>query len=218
MLLLLGCALSASLALNMLLPVAKRHSGQTLAKNKDALSEKVKYAYRELARRIRHIGLVRETIANLKREQLAESCNKDIPELLDIVSLGLSAGLSFDASLGLYCAHSNTRLSDEFRKTMSSWQMGLKSRSQALDDLAQFIGGASLKRFCASVSEALLFGTPLAATLEQQADVMREEQRTLSQERIEEVPVRMLIPLGTLIVPAMLLAILGPLLASAFSN
>jgi tight adherence protein C len=35
------------------------------------------------------------------------------------------------------------------------------------------------------------------------------------EEEIERVPVKMLIPLGTLIVPAMLLAILGPLLGSA---
>jgi len=35
------------------------------------------------------------------------------------------------------------------------------------------------------------------------------------EEQIEKAPVKMLIPLGTLIVPAMLLAILGPLLSSA---
>ena len=35
------------------------------------------------------------------------------------------------------------------------------------------------------------------------------------EEEIERVPVKMLIPMGTLIVPAMLLAILGPLLGSA---
>lgn len=35
------------------------------------------------------------------------------------------------------------------------------------------------------------------------------------EEEVEKVPVKMLIPLGTLIVPAMLLAILGPLLGPA---
>lgn len=168
--------------------------------------------------RLKKIGFIKDLIESLRCAQLRESCNRDVPELLDIVSLGLSAGLSFDAALGLYCAHSQTKLAAEFKSAMSSWQMGLMSRSQALDELAQTIGGTSLKRFCSSVSEALLFGVPMAATLEQQADVMREEQRAASQERIEEVPVRMLVPLGTLIVPAMLLAILGPLLSSAFSN
>ena len=44
---------------------------------------------------------------------------------------------------------------------------------------------------------------------------MRDEQRSLVEEEIERAPVKMLVPLGTLIVPAMLLAILGPLLGSA---
>ena len=38
------------------------------------------------------------------------------------------------------------------------------------------------------------------------------------EEEIEKVPVKMLIPLGTLIVPAMLLAILGPLVAPALGT
>ena len=37
------------------------------------------------------------------------------------------------------------------------------------------------------------------------------------EEEIEKAPVKMLVPLGVLVVPAMLLAILGPLLASAAS-
>ena len=65
------------------------------------------------------------------------------------------------------------------------------------------------------VCESLAFGSPLAEALERQAQVMRDEQRSLVEEEIERVPVKMLIPLGTLIVPAMLLAILGPLLGGA---
>ena len=68
-----------------------------------------------------------------------------------------------------------------------------------------------------AVCEALAFGSPLADALEHQAASLREEQRSATQQRVEEAPVRMLIPLGTLVVPAMLLAILGPLLSGALS-
>jgi len=64
------------------------------------------------------------------------------------------------------------------------------------------------------VTEALELGTPLAATLDRQAHLAREEQRALVEERIERAPVKMLIPLGSLVVPAMLLAIVGPLVAA----
>ena len=47
--------------------------------------------------------------------------------------------------------------------------------------------------------------------------IMRAEHPMAVEEQIEKAPVKMLIPLGTLIVPAMLLSILGPLLSTAMA-
>ena len=140
---------------------------------------------------------------------------RELPELLDVVVLGLSAGLSFDASLSLYCGRYRSELSVSLQRAMRSWQMGLESRADALDGLARALGSPSLRRFAAAVSEAIAFGTPLVATLERQAEAIRDQQRSDTEERIEKAPVKMLLPLGTLVVPAMLLAILGPLLSFA---
>lgn len=145
-------------------------------------------------------------------------CEREMPEFLDVVALGLSAGLSFDASLELYCQRSSSPLSREFQHAMQYWRMGIKSRARALSDMSLSIGARSLSKFCHAVCESLSFGVPLAQTLEHQSDLLREEQRAQIQERIEEVPVRMLIPLGLLVVPAMLLAILGPLLSASLAN
>lgn len=174
--------------------------------------------FNELRLRVLRLRFIRSVQETSQHNYVLDVCNKEMPELLDILSLGLSAGLSFDAALELYCANSKSALAAEMRKTMMLWQMGLYSRREALKKLSERLSISSLQRFCFAVCEALSFGSPLAATLEHQSDAMREEQRALVQERIEEVPVRMLVPLGTLVVPAMLLAILGPLLASAFSG
>ena len=170
-------------------------------------------------------GGTSEVVARLKgipalrraREREA-ACERQMPEMLDILALGLSAGLSFDASLELYCSGSDDELAQRLLATMRGWQMGLEGRREALEGLAARVSAPSLVRFCASVSEALSFGAPLAQTLERQADAIREEQRASVERRIEEVPVRMLVPLGTLVVPAMLLAILGPLLCAALGG
>jgi tight adherence protein C len=138
-----------------------------------------------------------------------------MPTFLDVVTLGLSAGLSFDASLELYCKRYDTDLSKTMRGTLQLWRIGVKSRAEALEEMARELDVPAMTRFVATVSEALAFGTPLAETLERQAQVIREEQRAQMEEEVEKVPVKMLIPLGTLIVPAMLLAILGPLLGPA---
>ena len=142
------------------------------------------------------------------------ACLSELPVLLDVVTLGLSAGLSFDSSLELYCERYETALSRAFSEAMLSWQIGIKSREEALGGLADELGVAALRRFASVVGESLAFGAPLAESLERQAQVIREEQRSQVEEEIERVPVKMLVPLGTLIVPAMFLAILGPLLGA----
>ncbi len=142
------------------------------------------------------------------------ACLGELPVLLDVVTLGLSAGLSFDASLELYCARYHNELSAAFSEAMLGWRIGARGREEALWDLAEELGVTALRRFASVVGESLAFGTPLAEALERQAQAIRDEQRSQVEEEIERVPVKMLVPLGTLIVPAMFLAILGPLMGS----
>lgn len=148
--------------------------------------------------------------AREKKEALAQ-----MPVMIDVVVLGLSAGLSFDSSLELYCSRYGDALSRELGHALLSWRMGAETRGEALERAASSLSVPQLARFGSVVCESLAFGSPLAETLERQAQVMRDERRSLVEEEIERAPVKMLVPLGTLIVPAMLLAILGPLLGSA---
>ena len=142
---------------------------------------------------------------------------RDMPCFLDIVTLCISAGLSFDASIEMYCQRFDTDLARLLSDAMLSWRMGVVGRADALDKLASEVDAPAMARFGAAVNDALAFGAPLAEALEQQAHVIREEQRAQVEEEIEQLPVRMLIPLATLIVPAMLISILGPLLGPALS-
>lgn len=144
-----------------------------------------------------------------------ERVSRDMPAFLDIVTLGLAAGLSFDASLELYSARFDTELARLVTDALLSWRMGYRGRAEALEEMAREVDVPALHRFALTVSESLALGVPLSHTLSQQAEVLRDEQRADVEARIEQAPVKMLVPLGTLIVPAMLLAILGPLLGPA---
>lgn len=148
------------------------------------------------------------------RERAARTeCLRDLPLLLDVLTLGLLAGLSFDASLELYCEHEEGELARRMGEAMLTWRMGVDGRAQALRGLAERLESPAFGRFADVVAQALEFGSPLAQALSDQARLMRDERQSQLEEEIERVPVRILIPMGTLIVPAMLLAILGPLLS-----
>lgn len=167
---------------------------------------------------LRHMPRVRRALEREGSARVTRACERQMPEFLDILGLGLSAGLSFDASLALFCDRRDCELSREIRAAMISWQMGMEGRSEALSSLSARLGSPSFEGFCSAATEALSFGAPLAQTLEHQAVSIRQEQRSRVQERIEKVPVKMLVPLGTIVVPAMLLAILGPLLSAALAG
>ena len=155
--------------------------------------------------------------ASRRRELKARRarCLREMPTLLDVLTLGLSSGLSFDASLELYCSRYDDELAGALAEAQLSWRLGVESRQDALSRVASELGVAALQSFAATVSQALEFGSPLAAALERQSQAIRDEQRSQIEEAIEQVPVKMLVPLGTLVVPAMLLAILGPLVGSS---
>lgn len=153
--------------------------------------------------------------ALLSEAERRRRCLGELPVMLDVLTLGLAAGLSFDASLELYCERYAGELSRALSKSMLAWRMGIRSREAELARLADELGLPAFRRFASMVSESLSFGTPLAEALEHQGEAIREEQRSRVEEEIERVPVKMLVPLGTLIVPAMLVAILGPLLGQA---
>lgn len=163
------------------------------------------------------LDVVKEYRRKERAKRLQRSCIYEVPHMFDIVTLGLSAGLSFDASLTLYLERSNSYLAHELKQAQTMWTLGAQTREEALFNLAQELEAPTLKRFASAVVEALEFGVPLATTLSKQAQDIRGEQRAQAQEMIEKVPIEMLLPLGVLVVPAMLVAILGPLLSSALA-
>ena len=75
--------------------------------------------------------------------------------------------------------------------------------------------GAGPRRFGATVCQALAFGAPVSDALLAQSREIREANRAEIERAIERAPVKILIPTGTLILPALLLAILGPLLSAS---
>ena len=172
-------------------------------------------AVKRIDEALRELPATRRLIESARRREQRNRLLRELPQLMDVVTLGLLSGLSFDASLSLYCERYDSSTSRLFEEAMTSWRLGVCTREEALGAMAERMDVGALRRFSAVVAQALHFGSPLAQTLERQSRAIREEQRSEVEEEIERVPVRMLIPRGTLIVPAMLLAILGPLLGGS---
>ena len=137
---------------------------------------------------------------------------KHLPEMLDVLSLGLRSGLSFDRSLDAYVDHFDTLLSRSLASAKRQWTLGFSSRDEALRSLADAYDSTLFSRCVEAIVRSLRFGSSLAESLESIAGEARSAYRAVRQERVAKAPVKMMIPTGALMLPAMLLLVLGPVL------
>ena len=78
--------------------------------------------------------------------------------------------------------------------------------------LARAYDSALFERVAESIIRSLRFGTSLAETLSILSAEARSIRKSKIEERVAKAPVKMLVPVGALILPAMLILIMGPVL------
>lgn len=146
------------------------------------------------------------------RDDLRRACDRQLDTLADIVAMGMRGGLSFDAALALYCEKFPGELSQVMRAAQLKWRSGVATRERALQDAADQAGSQLVKRFSDTVVQAMGYGSPLAGMLTTLARDIRRERFAQIERQVEKVPIKMLVPTGTCILPAMLVLIMGPVL------
>ncbi len=142
----------------------------------------------------------------------AQEMESHLPEMLDVVALGMRSGLSFDRSLSLYIDHFDTLLAKAFDLAQKQWTCGLIPRDEALCQLAASYDSTTFGRVIESIVRSLRFGSSMVESLEAASTEARASYRAAKQEQVAKAPVKMMIPTGVFILPAMLILVLGPVL------
>lgn len=138
-----------------------------------------------------------------------EEILKSLPDVLDLLSVSVEAGLGFDAALQKVIDKSGGPLSDEFAKTLQEINIG-KHRREALRDMAERVAVDDLTTFLASIIQAEQLGVSIANVLRLQSGQLRANRRMRAEEKAQQAPVKILIPLLLFIFPCILLVLLGP--------
>jgi len=138
-----------------------------------------------------------------------EKISNQLPNVLDILSVSIEAGLGFDAAVLKVIERYQGPLIDEFALFYREIQMG-KSRREALSSFAQRSLVPELQTFTAAVIQSDLYGTPIKNVLHSQAIQLRTLRRQQAQEKGMKAPVRMVIPMVLFIFPVIFIVLLGP--------
>ena len=137
---------------------------------------------------------------------------RHLSEAIEVMCLGLRAGLSFERSLELYCESFPSQLSAELSNAQQMWHTGLLTREASLRNLAASYHSVLFSRMVESIVRSMRFGSPLAETLEDLAHEARKMHRAHVEEMVMKAPVKMMLPVGLLILPSMLLLVMGPIM------
>ena len=146
------------------------------------------------------------------RKRRALDAEQHLSEMLEVVALGLRSGLSFDLSFALYGSHFEGEFAQAYGRAYRRWALGLMTREESLRQLAEAYECEQLRRMVDGTVRSLRLGTSLTGVLEEAASQSRASYRAALEERVAKAPVKMMLPTGTLILPAMLLMVMGPVL------
>jgi len=134
---------------------------------------------------------------------------KTLPDALDLLTISVEAGLPFDGAMQRVADKWDNELSRGFQRLLTEMQVG-KSRRDALRDMADRMDVSDVTSFVAALIQADQLGISIAKVLRIQAEQMRIKRRQRAEEKAQQAPIKMLLPMTFLIFPTILIIILGP--------
>lgn len=140
---------------------------------------------------------------------LRRSAVHEVPNLLDLVAICVTAGLSPPLALERAAVSARGPLRESLERARREVALGGSWRT-ALRDAADRLDLRDVRRLALALERGQRFGAPIADHLRRLAREVRNERTALAEERARRAPVLMLFPLVFLILPAFLLAAVIP--------
>lgn len=134
---------------------------------------------------------------------------KAMPDALDLLTICVEAGLSFDSAMSKVSEKWENQLSLAFGRVIREIQLG-KLQREALRDMSDRLGINEMTSFVAAVIQSQQLGVSMAKVLRIQSEQMRMKRRQRAEEEAHKAPVKMIFPMGILIFPSILIILMTP--------
>ena len=151
------------------------------------------------------VELILKNNINKRQSQI----EKELPDVLDLLTISIEAGLGFDAAMQRVVQKSKGPISEEFNQTMQEMRIG-KTRKEALRDMSLRVGVNDLNKLVDAIVQGDQLGVSLGNILRNQSDQTRINRRQRVEEKAMKAPVKMLIPMVLFIFPTIFIVILAP--------
>ncbi len=147
----------------------------------------------------------------LKAAARAKLALRELPDVLDLLTVSLEAGLGFDAALSKLVSKSDGVLCAEFQRCLEEIRLG-KTRREALIGVRDRVVLDELRVLISSILQAERLGIGMVQVLRVQSAEVREQRRQRAEEAAMKAPIKMLFPLVLFVFPSLFIVLLGPAL------
>ena len=147
----------------------------------------------------------------------SEQLQRDLPDAIDLLTISVESGLGFDAAVQQVARNTEGPLAEEFSRVLREMQIG-QGRADALRALGERTNVPDVRTFVGAMVQADSFGIPVAQVLRVQSAEMRVKRRQRAEEKAQQVPVKITIPLIFCILPTLFIAVMGPAVLSIMDS
>lgn len=138
-----------------------------------------------------------------------EEIINQLPGVLDLLSISVTAGLGFDQALMQVSRKDKGALIEEFEIARREISLG-KPRKDSLSDLADRCQVEEIKTFVSAVNQSDELGISLKNVLIAQSGAIRAAHKQRIEEKAMKTPVKIIFPIVIFIFPVIFIVILGP--------
>ena len=160
------------------------------------------------------IGIVGADAYIARRQRiLSEGYRRVFPDLLDLLTVCVDAGLSLEASLDRVTgeiAKQNRELGLNLLMVSAEMRAG-RSTVDSLESLADRLGLDEARSFVLVLRQSVELGSDVGEALHVFSDEMRGKRLLRAEEAANKLPVKMTLPMGLFIFPVILLVIMLPI-------
>jgi tight adherence protein C len=149
-----------------------------------------------------------------KSAHRADQIRRSLADAVDLLTISVEAGLGFDAALQQVARNTTGPVAEEFSRVLREMQLGM-SRADALKAMGTRSNVDDLSTFVGSMVQADAFGIPIGQVLRVQSSEIRVKRRQYAEEKAQQVPVKIMIPLILFILPCLFIVVMGPAVLNA---
>jgi tight adherence protein C len=152
-----------------------------------------------------------------KSKQRNRLALKELPDILDLLTVSLEAGLGFDSALSKLIAKKQGIVTSEFRRCLEEIRLG-KTRREALTGVKERLDLDEIKSFVSGILQAEKLGIGMVQVMRVQSQEVREQRKQRAEEAAMKAPIKMLFPLVLFIFPCLFIVLLGPVVIEFITN